>query len=97
MPKCFYCAQELVGLREGARFCRGTACKDNWHNRERKNKTFILPAKLNAQLYDLAQSQDIPALEMLCRILNQSMNPDGRPVEDSELYDLPAGQSQGVK
>ena len=86
MPACLYCGKPFTAYRAWQRFCPGAKCRIAYHNRERTQRAVVLTPALWAALSDLAASHDCPVREMACRVLHASLNPDGRPMEDSEIY-----------
>lgn len=49
-------------------------------------KGLPLTEKLRGLIRDLAAHHEVTENEMACRILHQTLNPDGMPIEDSEIY-----------
>jgi hypothetical protein len=84
---CHYCGRSY-SPRKGVlspRFCN-RACRVAYHNRERTARTVQLPEIVWREVEGLAQAHECPVREMVCRILRQATNPDGRPLEDGDIY-----------
>jgi methionyl-tRNA synthetase len=84
MQKCKQCGALFKPARLKQRFC-GAACRIKFHNKE-KRSGLMLTEKLRERIRDLAAHHEVSENEMACRILHQALNPDGMPIEDSEIY-----------
>lgn len=85
--RCHLCGSPFLA-RPGAyraRFC-SPRCRWAFHNRERTARTVQLPEIVWREVEGLAQAHECPVREMVCRILRQATNPDGRPLEDGDIY-----------
>jgi hypothetical protein len=70
--------------RQHQRFC-SDKCRHTCHNREKLGGVILTPT-IKEQLRSLAEAHGMSINEMACRILHQSMNPDGRPLDDKDIF-----------
>jgi hypothetical protein len=86
MPICLECGKEFVRVKPTQRFCGFPAgCRMAYHNRA-KVRGLPLTPKIRAAVQSLAAIHEITENEMACRMLNQTLNPDGKPIEDNEIF-----------
>jgi len=85
MDVCIECGKPFTRLKPNQRFCPGGKCRVQYHNREKKGG-LMLTEKLRWGLRSLADAHDVSENEMACRIIHQVLNPDGRPLDDAEIY-----------
>ena len=84
--KCLWkeCGKEFDPMQRHQRFCR-PECRHAYNN-YRKISGIHLAPRVQAQLQDLADGQGIPIDEMANVMLARVLNPDGRPLDDTEIY-----------
>jgi len=84
MAICKKCGKEYAPVRIKQRFC----CSDCRvaYNNDRKLTGIHLAPRIQAQLRDVADGQGIPIDEMANVMLARVLNPDGRPLDDTEIY-----------
>jgi len=85
MDVCIECSKPFRRLKPNQRFCPGGKCRIAYHNREKKGG-LMLTERLRWGLRSLADAHDVSENEMACRIIHQVLNPDGRPLDDAEIY-----------
>ena len=75
---CMECKNEFKPIRPWQRFCC-EKCRGLYHRHE---GDLPLTPVIRSQLQSLASAHGTTINEMACRILHQSMNPDGGPMEE---------------
>jgi len=84
MAICKKCGKEYAPVRIKQRFCCGD-CRVAYNN-DRKLSGIHLAARIQWQLQSIADAQGIPVDEMANVMLSRVLNPDGRPLDDAEIY-----------
>lgn len=84
MPNCLQCGKPFEPVRKKQRFC----CPDCrvTYNNNRKLTGIHLADRILVQLQDIADGQGVPIDEMANIMLAKVLNPDGRPLDDDEIY-----------
>lgn len=85
MDVCLECGKPFERLKRNQRFCPGGKCRSDYHNRE-KGKGLMLTPALRAEIQSLAVVNEVTENEMACRMLQQIQHPDGRPLDEDEIY-----------
>jgi len=81
---CPGCGKPFTAKREWAKFCSD---KCRWTHRDKERASGLrLPAEVIRGLESLAEVHGCSTSEMAARMLHQTLNPDGRPLADSEIY-----------
>jgi len=85
--KCLWhkCGKEFEPAKKGQKFCSGGKCKDA-HNNWLKSTGIHLAPRVLAQLQEIADGQGVPIDAMANVMLARVLNPDGKPLEDAEIY-----------
>jgi predicted nucleic acid-binding Zn-ribbon protein len=81
---CLKCGKVFEPIRKKQRFCC-PACRVAYNN-DRKASGIHLAPRVFSQLQDIADGQGVPIDAMANVMLARVLNPDGKPLEDSEIY-----------
>lgn len=92
MAKCLKCGTEFDPLRRHQRFDK-PECRIAYNNDRKSNGIHLVPRVLH-QLQEIADGQGIPIDEMCNVMLDKILNPDGRPLDDEEIYGRAGGKQQ---
>jgi len=80
--KCLWCEIEFEPKRPWQKFC-SDKCRWKYN---RGDGSYHLPKMLDAELMALAEAQGVSNLEMLCKILHNTLNPGQEPLSDLIIY-----------
>jgi len=84
MPTCLKCGKTYEPIRKKQRFCCAD-CRVAYNNDHKTNGIHLAPRVMH-QLQDVADGQGVPIDEMANVMLARILNPDGRPLNDDEIY-----------
>jgi len=82
--KCPWCNVEFKPTRDWQKFC----CKEH-RIKFNSIRGYVLPPFLDKVLADVADGQKVSNLEMLCKILHQTLNPGQQTLSMEEIYGKP--------
>jgi len=79
---CLWCNVGFEPERPWQKFC----CKDHRVQFNAKAAGYRLPHFLDRELKEMAEAQQVSNLEMLCKIVHQTINPGQQPLSDGIIY-----------
>ncbi|MBU4274184.1 MAG: hypothetical protein KKA28_20345 [Planctomycetes bacterium] len=85
MAMCLECGKAFEPIKPNQKFCPGGICRSKWNNKKLLSGIHISP-RLRDQLQSVADAQGIPIDEMANVMLAKVLNPDGRPLDDADIY-----------
>ena len=88
---CLECGATFERQKPNQRFCAGGKCRSRYHNKE-KTVGLMLTPRLRVGLQALAEAHEITENEMAVRIIHQTLNPDGRPLDVGDIYGKATGE-----
>ncbi len=80
------CGKEFEPTKKNQEFCKPE--HRHAHNNWLKTTGIHLAPRVLAQLQEIADGQGIPIDAMANVMLARVLNPDGKPLEDSEIYGI---------
>lgn len=93
MSLCLQCEKQFEPVRIKQRFCC-PACRVTYNN-NRKLTGIHLADRILMQLQGIADAQGVPIDEMCNIMLDRVLNPDGKPLDDEEIYGKKTNMATG--